>query len=279
MFIVTGATGQLGSQIVDRLLQRVPAEQVGVSVRDPAKAAHLPVRARRGDFTDPGSLAHAFEGATTVLVISASIRGEGAIQANLAAIDAAVAAGATRILYTSHQAASRESRFGPQHTHAATQDHLQRLGVPFVALRNGFYRNTLDRFDAEARTTGRLVAPEDGPFSWTAHEDLAEAAAIALTDPDALTGITPPLTATETLDLAAVAERWGVERVTVDDDAWTAAAVDRGLPPELARFTLGMFEAARAGEFDVTDPTLSRLLGRAPLTVSRNGEAQPSTQA
>jgi NAD(P)H dehydrogenase (quinone) len=34
MIIVTGATGQLGSAIVDRLLTRMPPERVGVSVRE-----------------------------------------------------------------------------------------------------------------------------------------------------------------------------------------------------------------------------------------------------
>ena len=66
MFIVTGATGRLGSQIVDRLLERVPADSVGVSVRDVDNAAALAargVRVRAGDFTDPSTLAHAFEGA------------------------------------------------------------------------------------------------------------------------------------------------------------------------------------------------------------------------
>ena len=38
MTIVTGATGQLGPAIAERLLERVPAGQVGVSDRDPEKA-------------------------------------------------------------------------------------------------------------------------------------------------------------------------------------------------------------------------------------------------
>ncbi|MGV9899573.1 NmrA family NAD(P)-binding protein, partial [Streptomyces tendae] len=67
MIIVTGATGQLGRRIVEHLLTRVPAEQVGVSVRDPGSPrartfADRGVRVRRGDFADAGSLAHAFEG-------------------------------------------------------------------------------------------------------------------------------------------------------------------------------------------------------------------------
>ena len=47
MIIVTGATGQLGRRIVERLLTRVPAHQVGVSVRDPGKAQALADRGVR----------------------------------------------------------------------------------------------------------------------------------------------------------------------------------------------------------------------------------------
>ena len=112
-----GSHRPLGSQIVARLLERVPAGTVGVSVRDVGKAAALAergVRVRAGDFTEPATLRHAFEGADQVLVVSAAIRGAGAVAANLAAIDAARAAGAQRILYTSHQAASKDSLFAPQ---------------------------------------------------------------------------------------------------------------------------------------------------------------------
>ena len=97
MIIVTGATGNLGGRIVNQLLKLVPAETVGVSVRDESKAAGLAargVRVRVGDFTRPETLERSFEGADQVLVISAAIRGGGAFKANSAAIDAAVAAGA-----------------------------------------------------------------------------------------------------------------------------------------------------------------------------------------
>jgi NAD(P)H dehydrogenase (quinone) len=38
MIIVAGATGKLGRRTVERLLERLPADRVGVSVRDPRKA-------------------------------------------------------------------------------------------------------------------------------------------------------------------------------------------------------------------------------------------------
>jgi NAD(P)H dehydrogenase (quinone) len=288
MLIVTGATGRLGSRIVERVLDRAPAHTVGVSVRDPEAAAGLAargVRVRAGDFTDLGSLAQAFEGATRVLVVSASIRGDGAVAANLAAIDAARDAGAEHVVYTSHQASSSTSLFAPQHTHAATEEHLAELGglgLSFTSLRNGFYVSTLEHYLGAAVATGRLELPEDGPFSWTHHDDLAEAAAIALVgapglDP-ALSGPTPPLTAPDLLDLADVAavvsETLGrpVERVVVPDEQWKQAAVAQGMPPFAADFTLGMFRAAREGEFAVADPTLERVLGR-PATTARTAIA------
>lgn len=273
MIVVTGATGQLGSRIVECLLTRVPADTLGVSVRDVTKAASLTergVRVRSGDFTAPATLEHAFAGADQVLVISAAIRGGSAVEANIAAIDAARAAGARRILYTSHQAASRSSLFPPQITHAATEEYLQQIGVPFTALRNGFYATTLGYHIGAALETGRLSLPQDGPVSWTAHADLAEAAAAALADDSVLDGVTAPLTAPELLtfdDVAGILSDItgrNIERVVAADDDWKAAAVERGVPAPAADFTLGMFRAAREGEFAVTDPLLTAVIGHQP---------------
>jgi hypothetical protein len=55
-----------------------------------------------------------------------------------------------------------------------------------------------------------------------------------------------------------------VERVVLPDDQWRSGAIDRGMPAGAADFTLGMYRAARRGEFAVTDPLLGSLLGRTP---------------
>ncbi|MEW9552806.1 NAD(P)H-binding protein [Nonomuraea sp. NPDC050783] len=277
MIIITGATGRLGSLIVQELLRRVPAERIGVSVRDPGRAAALlasGVRVRRGDFTEPGTLAAAFEGATQVLVVSADATGHEAVARHTAAIDAARAAGAERILYTSHQAAAAHSLFAPMPDHAATERYLAATGTPFTALRNGFYASALPHLLGRALESGELVAPADGPVSWTAHDDLAEAAAAVLAGERRYEGPTPPLTAPDALDLEDVAavltELTGrtVRRVVADDDEWAAELTGHGVPAEQADLLLGMFRAARRGEFATTGTTLRDLIGR-PATPAR----------
>lgn len=276
MIIVTGATGQLGSRVVHHLLDLVPAERIGVSTRDTGAAApllDLGVRVRRGDYTDPASLRHAFQGATRVLVISSTSGGAEAVEQHVAAAEAAREAGAERIVYTSHQAAAPDSLFAPMPDHAETEKRLASLGVPVTALRNGFYASTVPMLLGNALQTGELVAPADGPVSWTTHDDLAEAAAVVLSSAAPVDGASAALTAAAAHDLddvaAILSELTGrtIRRVVADDDAWVDDLVGHGMPEGQARFLLGMFLASRRGEFAVTDPSLARLLGRPTASV------------
>jgi len=53
----------------------------------------------------------------------------------------------------------------------------------------------------------------------------------------------------------------------LDADEWITAQLAAGQPEGMARFTLGVFQAAQGGFFAGTDPLLGTLLGRAPRTV------------
>ncbi|MFI1754254.1 SDR family oxidoreductase [Streptomyces sp. NPDC020571] len=276
MIIVTGATGQLGRRIVEHLLTRVPTEQIGVSVRDPGQPlartfADQGVRVRRGDFADAESLAHAFEGASQVLVVSVDKMGEECVKRHRTAIEAAVTAGTRRVLYTSQMGAGAASHFQACRDHAATEEILRGCGVPFTSLRNGFYAASATRFLDHARETGEILLPADGPVAWTTHADLAEATAAVLADEGRFEGPTPPLTASRALtfdDIAALAcEVTGRQftRSTAPEAVFRDQLVAQGVPAHYADQFLGIFAAARAGEFATADPTLAALLGREPV--------------
>ncbi len=149
--------------------------------------------------------------------------------------------------------AAASSHFQACRDHAATEDALRACGVPFTSLRNGFYAASAVRFVAPALADGGEVAlPADGPVSWTAHADLAEAAAVILADEGRFDGPTPPLTATEafTLDdvakLAAQATGHAVTRTVAPDEEFREGLIGHGVPAEAADHLLGIFAAARA---------------------------------
>lgn len=272
MIVVTGATGALNGTTVDRLLERRPAAEITVVVRDPSRSgrlASLGVEVRRGDYAEPASLPPAFDGADQLLLVSSNDPGADAVELHRAAIDAAVSAGVGRVLYTSHQGAHLETPFGPGRTHAATEDLLAASGLAWTSLRNGFYAHSLDWLAGPWRESGVISVPADGPVSWTSREDAAEAAAVILDSEGAHNG---PSTLTATAaptfeEIAAIASELTGRPVrceVVDPEGWVAAQVAAGSPEPRARFTLGVFQAAGRGFFAGTDPLLGTLLGREP---------------
>lgn len=157
--------------------------------------------------------------------------------------------------------------------HAATEVMLKKSGRPFTSLRNGFYASSILMFLGNALEKGEFIAPEDGPVSWTAHADLAEAAAIALVNEGSLDGLTPPLASSNALDFtdiaAIVSELTGcsIKRITVSDEEYKKTMISFGMPEKQVDFLLGFFVASRKGELATIDSTFERLIGHSPITV------------
>nr|WP_236999338.1 NAD(P)H-binding protein [Gordonia liuliyuniae] len=275
MIIVTGATGVLNGATVERLLDHVPPDRIGVSVRDPGRATHLSergVRVRPGSYDDPDALRHSFADAQQVLLVSSSDVTADVVGQHRAAIDAAVAAGAERILYTSAHGTGYDTPYPPLAIHAATEDYLAASGVAWTSLRNGFY-GELSQLLGPWRETGVIAKPADGPFSWVDRRDVAEAAAAIITGESPVDGpidlvLPSPVTLADFASTASEISGFDVERVVVDDDEWVAREIADGTPEPVARFTLSMFQATRSGHFAQSDPALSRLLGRSPRSIA-----------
>lgn len=281
MIVITGATGKLGSQVIEALLRRVPANRLVASVRDPQQALALALAARgvavrAGDFANPDELATAFAGAEQVLVVSPDQLGEPGRRLSRAAIEAARTAGARRVLYTSHMGAQADSPAQDQafiKDHAAIEAFLAQAGRPFTALRHGYYAESALHHIGRGFETGEIRVPEDGPVSWTTRADLAEADARVLAEEGRLDGITPPLTAPEAFtfaDLATIASELtgrAVKHVTVTDAQWRDEKLAQGVPALFVDIMLGTYRAMRRGDFAAVDPTLGQLLGRRPHTM------------
>ena len=204
--------------------------------------------------------------------MSVNSTGPARIAMHRTAIEAARDAGAERVFYTSHTGAAPQSPFSPMPDHYATEEILHASGPSGTALRGGFYADSAVMLLGNAVETGELAAPEDGPVNWTAHDDMSEAIAAALADPD-LDEETLELTGSETVDLAGIAAIASalsgrpIRRTVVPDDEFRDRMIARGLPPERADMLVGIFQASRQGGFTRIAPTLEQLIGRPPMSV------------
>ncbi|WP_017607689.1 NAD(P)H-binding protein [Nocardiopsis xinjiangensis] len=275
MIVVTGATGALNGATVERLLERVPAHRIGLSVRSVDRAQHFAdrgVRVRYGTYDDPAALRDSFAGAEQVLLVSSSDFGADVLGQHRTAIEAAAEAGAERILYTSAQGAAADSPYPPLAIHAATEAILAGSGVAWTALRNSFFGD-LGRLLGPWQQTGVMAHPADGPVAWIDRADAAEAAARILAGERSFEGpvTLTPSEAVTIGDFAAIASDLTgrtIERVLVEDEQWVADQVAGGTPEQVARFTLALFQGTRAGHFARVDPLLAELLGREPRSAA-----------
>jgi NAD(P)H dehydrogenase (quinone) len=185
MFVITGVTGKLGRVAVEDLLTRVPAAEVAAVARDPRKAADLAERGvdvRQGDYEDPASLRSAFTGADVLLFVSSPDVTPGARPRQHGnVVDAAVAAGVGRVVYTSAIGAENGPGFLADHT--VTEKLLAASGLPHTLLRNTFYTEALVNPGLRAAVeAGELLGADNGvPVNFATIADLGVAASVAVT--------------------------------------------------------------------------------------------------
>jgi NAD(P)H dehydrogenase (quinone) len=268
--VITGATGGLGSDIIGQLQRFAPPSDLGVSIRAPEKAKALSeagMRVRRGDFGEPASLDHAFQGARRVLLISTRAPGNAArFQEQRNAIDAAIRCGVEHIFYTSI-VQRPGSVFDVATGHHDTEAYLASCGAAYTVLRNGQYIENLPTFLGQSIFTGDLALPADGPTAWVSRVDLAEGIARLLLM-DAPLPQSIALSGPEALDFAEIAEISGramgktIVRRVISSGEFSAGLIGRGFPPRLAQSLATGFASRAAGELAGIDPALQRVLGR-----------------
>ncbi|MFC5501985.1 SDR family oxidoreductase [Lysinimonas soli] len=268
--VVTGATGHLGRLALEALLARgVAPEQLvagGRKVEKLADFADRGVRVVPIDFTVPETLDAAFAGAEQVLLISSSEVGQRAAQ-HAAAIDAAVRAGVSHLVYTSAPKATTSPLIlAPEHK--ATEEAIAASGIQATILRNSWYTENYLQAVQQGMQTGEIVASVgDGRVASASRKDYAEAAAAVLIDPS-LRGRVYELSgdvAWNFEDLAAAAaEIAGREVVYRDVSPEEHAAIlsGFGLDEGTVGFVVALDQNIKAGLLAETSGDLARLIGR-----------------
>ena len=268
---VTGATGQLGRIVVEKLKERISAESIVALVRTPEKALDLGVKARVFDYSKPESLAESLQGIDSLLLISGNELGQRAQQhANV--IDAAKQAGVKWIVYTSVLRAD-SSTLSLAAEHLLTEVSLKASGIPYTILRNGWYTENYTGSISGAIAAGALIGSAgDGKIASAARADYAEAAAVVLTS-EGNVGKVYELAGDEAYtltDLAAEVSRQTGKNIpysNLPEAEYANILKSFNLPEGLALAIAGWDVSASKNDLFDDAHQLSRLIGRptAPL--------------
>lgn len=143
---ITGASGQYGSALTDRLVTRGLASDLILMTRSPDKLAHRAVQGctvRYGDFDKPETLTPALAGAELMLLISGTRVGARVVQ-HKGAIEAAVAAGVRHLAYTSFIGIDDPANPAEvRHDHIETERLIKASGLAWTMLRDAHYADAM----------------------------------------------------------------------------------------------------------------------------------------
>jgi (4-alkanoyl-5-oxo-2,5-dihydrofuran-3-yl)methyl phosphate reductase len=269
--LVTGATGDIGSRVVDQLLSR--GVRPRVFVRDVAKA-----RARHGervdvavgDLTDTATLAPALDGVDALFLVNS---GHGLEARDEAAARVAKAAGVRRLVKLSTYDA--QHGIGTGVWHAKGEAAIRESGVPFTFVQpSGFMSNAL-HWATSIRAEGVVrSATGDGAIPFIHPDDIAAVAAAALTSPEHA-GASLRITGPEALSYAAMTATIGAALgrplvfEPIPEEEARQKDLERGTAEPLAAAHVSIWRAIREGRLAAVTDGVARVLGRAPLPFTR----------
>jgi uncharacterized protein YbjT (DUF2867 family) len=285
---VTGATGILGRRVVDRLAAAggVPLRLV---VRDAGRAPQVPgadVVENPGGYADPAGFRAALAGIDTVYLVSAA-EAEDRVQQHLDAVDAAVAAGVRRIVYTSFLGARHDAVFTLVRQHAATEDRIRQSGIRHTFLRHSMYADFVPFFATREDGRAVIAAPAgEGRTSFVSRDDLADVgAAVLLDDSGRWDGHALTVTGPEALSMTDAArvltEVTGIPaeyRPQTVEEAW-ATRRPSGHPDWEIEGWVTSYLAIAAGELATVTDVVPSLTGSPALTVAEHLRRHPEDWA
>jgi uncharacterized protein YbjT (DUF2867 family) len=264
--LVTGASGTIGSHLVEQLRSR----HANFAVMSSRAAHQVPgVKTVPGNFADPASLKATFAGVHTLFLLLPLVPNKLELARN--AIDAAKAAGVQHIVRSSGAGADAASPIALARLQGSIDQMVVDSGIAHTFLRPaGFMQNWVN-FAAGQIKGGAYYAPNGtGAQSLVDARDIADAAAAVLSQPAAHAGKAYHLTGAEALNnaqmLATISAAIGrsVNYVDVPEAAAQQAMQEMGMPAVMIEWFLSLHQVIKQGWAAGVSPDVQTLTGHAP---------------
>lgn len=266
-YVVTGATGAVGTLVVEQLIKRGHRPRIFVRDADRARSIYGNcVDVFAGDLAEVATLKPALRGADALLLVNA---GPNLAAQDEAAAHAARAEGVNRLVKLSSYDA--EQNVGTGVWHARGEKAIRASGIRFTFVRpSGFMSNAL-LWAASIKAEGIVrSATGEGRIPFIHPQDIADVATRALTSHE-YDGMSLPITGPEALSYAEMTGKVGaaigkaLTFVPISEEQVRSRMI-RNDPEEIVAAHLSIYEAIREGRLAAVTDTVECVLGRKAIT-------------
>jgi len=265
--LIIGGTGTVGSRLVRQLAAAGVKPRALVRTREKGEAIASLATPVLGDLMVPETLTEAFRGADRVFILAPPTPELETLERN--AFEAAVGAGAKRIVFLSNYGAKEGDNDWHFHIHGLHERRLASLGLDWTVLRPTRFMNYVPFVWPSVLNQGLLLeGGGTGPMTFIDPDDIAAVALKALME-DGHEGRSYELTSEETYtaaQLAGLLSRVLGRDIRIfegDVETLREALIASGAPGEYAPIMAVYHEKVTAGFYKPTD-TAAKVLGRPP---------------
>lgn len=274
MFGVTGATGQLGQLVLEHLAKKMDPSQIVTFARNPEKAARLKKKGfnvRYANYDEPASWQTGLQGVRRLLLISSSEIGK-RFEQHQTVIQAAKKNGVAHLFYTSLLNAPTSS-LELAEEHLATEAAIEKSGLAYTFLRNGWYlENHTGNIAPALQYSAIYGAAADGRFASAARVDYAQAAVAAMmaTAPKKVYELAGDVAFTMTQFAQELGRQSGkkIEYHNESSQAYEARLEQVGLPKAFATLLADSDLGASKNGLYSASRDLHTLIGHAPTSLA-----------
>ncbi len=270
-YLITGATGDVGSKVVERLLRR--GDRPRILVRDAEKAQSRfgdRVEVFVGDLADPASLKSALEGVDELFLVNT---GPQIPTRDEAAATAAKAAGVRHLVKLSSMDVEQGLAIGAWHERGEAA--IRASGISFTFVQPTGFMSNLLAWATSIKTEGIVRSSTgDGRRAFIHSDDIAAVATKTLTTRE-YDGESLPITGPEALSFAEVTAKIGSvigKRLTFqpisDEEARQQYSATGASAPDIDAH-VSLWRAIREGRLATVTNNVERILGRKPIALEQ----------
>ncbi|MDV3559512.1 NAD(P)-dependent oxidoreductase [Elizabethkingia anophelis] len=283
--LVTGATGSLGSKVVNLLKEKVSVENLAVLVRDEnselaKQYANDGIDVKTGDYANLESLENAFRDVDVLYFVSGGDDAQRTVL-HKNVVDAAKKAGVQHIVYTS-AVWKDESASSPLadlvNSHLETENAIKASGIGYTLLKHNLYAEVIEMLIGDKNQLLKnktiYLPTANGLVSFAPKQDLAEAAANILLNASAYVNKVLAFNGSEQINFSEIAERISgivkepIKYISPEKGEFEIQMNKFGLPNHIVEILSTFSLAIASGEFDQQSNDLETVLGRKTTPLS-----------